>query len=287
MTPSATDPASYPPPPPPSPPPRPHRSLPRIAASAVLATAAFALAGCPAIPKRDAPSVQRDRATASHAFEFLKAAVAAKDTEVEWRTFSPGFKRRLSEQAGRTVDVGDYAQARATFASNATREIGMLLSSEVVSERAIAADLALLTVRSGNQQATPRFVRMKTWEIRLKGEGQPVSEFVAAEENVVRIAPDGSIQMRVVPTSGTAAFLRGIPSDRIEEMHVVSEWYLDDFGGVEEAVVGGLKGASAPPVSPPRGATTPRPPSRAPSPPPPPKAPPAGGFGSPDGATLR
>lgn len=243
----------------------------------VLAIAALVvLPGCARDRKPDRPVGAMDRSTATHAYEWLKAAVAAKQVDLEWRALSPGFKRRLSEQAGRTVDIGDYAHARATFASNSTKEIAMLLSSEVVSERSISPDLAILSVQAGNQRATPRFVRMRTWEIRLRGEGQPVSEFVSAEENVVRIAPDGSIQLRVVPTSGTAAFLKGIPSDRIEEMHVLSEWYLDDFGGVESAVAGALKGGPAPqkPLAPP-----PRPPTKAP--------PATGGFGSPDGATLR
>jgi hypothetical protein len=232
-----------------------------------------------------------DRSSPRKAYEYLKAMVRANQVEAEWRAFSPGFKRRLSEQAGRTIDIGDYAHARATIASNSTRGISLILDSEVLDERRVSDDLVLMTIRSGRSTATPRWVRMKTWELRLKGEADAVSEFVAAEEQVVRIAPDGSLQVRVVPSSGTQSFLRGIPPDRIEEMHVLSEWYLDDFGGVEEAVVGGLRGGSAPaPPPPPRGPATPTrrgpppAPPRSPSalPPPPPDA-----FGSPDGATLR
>jgi len=119
-----------------------------------------------------------------------------------------------------------------------------------------------------------------------EGEGQPVSEFVAPEENVVRIAGDGSIQMRVVPSGGTAAFLRGIPADRIEEMHVVSEWYLDDFGGVEDVVVGGLRGEARPAPGGPSPRPLPRPRGATPPAPAPPSRPPAD-LGSPDGVTIR
>jgi hypothetical protein len=225
-----------------------------------------------------------DRSSPRKAYDYLKAMVRANQVEAEWRAFSPGFKRRLSEQAGRTIDIGDYAHARATIASNSTRGISLILDSEVVDERVISPDLVLMTIRSGRSTATPRWIRMKTWELRLKGEADSVSEFVAPEEQVVRIAPDGSVQMRVVPSSGTQSFLRGIPGDRIEEVHILSEWYLDDFGGVEEAVVGGLRGevrsppAPAPGPAPRRGTT---PPARAPSAVPPPA--PAGPIGSPDG----
>jgi len=237
-------------------------------------------------PVRD---IGLDRATPRRAYEYLKAMVAANQVEAEWRSFSPGFKRRLSEQAGRTIDLGDYAHARATIASNSTKEIRLILESDVVAERAVTDDLVLMTIRSGKQSASPRWVRMKTWELRLKGEGQPVSEFVAAEEHVVRIAPDGSVQMRVVPSSGTAAFLKGVPQDRIDEVHVVNEWYLDDFGGVEDVVVGGLRGGTKTPPAPPPRRPSPAAPRAAPPRPAPPGSPgsPDGPIGSPDGTTLR
>ena len=48
--------------------------------------------------------------------------------------------------------------------------------------------------------------------------------------------------MRVTPSSGTSAFLKDIPPDKIQRLLIQDEWYLDDFGGVEDAVVGGLRG---------------------------------------------
>jgi hypothetical protein len=261
------------------------RRLPRLLLPRLLVTLGLAAASAAcAVKSQPVNEIGLDRSSPAKAYEYLKTMVRANQVEAEWRAFSPGFKRRLSEQAGRTIDIGDYAHARATIASNSTRGIALILESEVVDERRVSDDLVLMTIRSGRSTATPRWIRMKTWELRLKGEADSVSEFVAAEEQVVRIAPDGSVQMRVVPTSGTKSFLRGIPPDRIEEMHVLSEWYLDDFGGVEEAVVGGLRGAAPPPASPgpapaPRRGTTP--PPRAPSALPPPS--PAGPIGSPDG----
>jgi hypothetical protein len=268
---------------PPAPPPPPVPPAPPRLARLLLATLALAASAACSVRAQPIREIGLDRSSPRRAYDYLKAMVRANQVEAEWRSFSPGFKRRLSEQAGRTIDIGDYAHARATIASNSTRGIGLILESEVVDERVISPDLVLMTIRSGRSTATPRWIRMKTWEIRLKGEADAVSEFVAPEEQVVRIASDGSVQMRVVPSSGTQSFLRGIPADRIEEVHVVSDWYLDDFGGVEEAVVGGLRGDARPAPAPgpaPRRGTTP--PPRAPSAVPPP-APGPGGIGSPDG----
>jgi hypothetical protein len=200
-----------------------------------------------------------NRATPAATYEYLKAMVGANQVDAEWHSFSPGFKRRLSERAGRNVDVGDYGHARATIASNATKEIAMLLSSELVSEEKLSDSVAVLTIRSGSRQASPRFVKLTTWELRLKGEGQPVEEFIPRAADVVGISREGSVSLRVTPSTGTAAFLKDIPTDRIEELHVTSEWYLDDFGGVEDAVVGGL-GASPARGTPPPPAPTPAPP---------------------------
>jgi hypothetical protein len=271
-----------------SPPPlRPPATVRRLGLLGALGLAAT-LGAC-SVKATPVNEIGLDRSSPRRAYEYLKAMVRANQVEAEWRAFSPGFKRRLSEQAGRTIDIGDYAHARATIASNSTHGIAMILDSEVVDEKVVSPDLVLMTIRSGRQTATPRWVRMKTWELRLKGEGEPVSEFVAAEENVVRIAPDGSVQMRVVPSSGTGSFLKNIPQDRIDEFHVVSEWYLDDFGGVEDAVVGGLRADPRPAAPPPRSGGQPRRTTAPASParvvPPPPAAP--GAIGSPDGVTLR
>jgi hypothetical protein len=248
---------------------------------------ALLVAGCATPPHRDVTQVGLHRQTPTGAFAYLKAMVAANQVEAEWHAFSPGFKRRLAEQAGRHVDLADYSHARATIASNSTAEIGMLLQSEVVSEQRLSDDVAVLTVRSGNRQATPRFVRLTTWALRVKGESDPVAEFVPRAADVVAIEADGSVQLRVTPSGGTSAFLRDIPRDRVEGFEVGSEWYLDDFGGIESAVGTGLRGGAAPPPAPVPtrgggGAPAYRPPSSTPPPtmPAPPPAP-SGGLGSP------
>jgi hypothetical protein len=142
----------------------------------------------------------------------------------------------------------------------------------------LSDDVALVTIEAAGRRASPRFVRMTTWELTLRGEGQPVAEFIPKAADVISISPRGDVPMRVTPSGGTASFLRDIPSERIQRLVIQDEWYLDDFGGVEDAVVGGLKGAPAAerasPAAPPSGPVLPDPVA----PPPPPASP-----GSPDG----
>ena len=276
----------------------------------------FGPLGCASPTHRPVTQVGLSRETPKDAYEYLKAMIGANQVEAEWRSFSPGFKRRLSEQVGRNVDVGDYSQARATIASNSTKQIQMVLESEYVSDRALSENVALVTIRAGKRQATPRFVKMTTWELTLKGEGEPVAEFIPKAADVVSISPTGDVAMRVTPSSGTSAFLKDIPPDKIQRLVIQDEWYLDDFGGVEDAVVGGIRGEGNA-----RGGATDRPSPREPAPqapqapqsgptylppiPPPggdPNAPPApagpgspdagpgspdGGIGSPDGPPAR
>lgn len=250
--------------------------------------AVIALAGC-AVRGQPVREVGLNRLSPHATFDYLKAMVAANQVEAEWATFSPGFKRRLSEQVGRNVDVGDYAQARGTIASNSTKEMRLILDAEFVSEKMLSDEVALVTIRSGGRQASPRFIRMTAWRLKIRGEGDPVSEFVSSASDAVSMAPDGSFSVRVAPSGGTAAYLREIPANRIESFEMTPLWYLDDFGGVETAVAGGLRGES--PRAPAAGSQTPPPrpvgprstPPPRPMTPPPPRPPMPDSPGSPDG----
>jgi hypothetical protein len=214
------------------------------------------------------------RDTPKKTYEYLIAMVRANQVDAEWRTFSPGFKQRLAQRAGRNVDVGDYSHARATIASNETKEMRLLLDSEYVGERAVSENQAVVTIRSGGKEVTPRLVRLTTWELTLRGEGEPVAGFIPRAADVIGIGRDGSVQVRVTPASGTASFLKDVPVDRIEGMTVKAEWYVDDFGNFEEAVGSGFGSSEPPrPPAPPPVAPTPAP-RRGPAAPPPPRSPP-------------
>lgn len=268
-------------------PPAPRAATPLAPLLAGLAVAL--LTGC-ATPKREAVrETGRSRSTPRGTYEYLRDLVKAEQPEMEWATYSPAFKRRLSQQVGRTIDVGDYVQARSTVATNRRKEIQLFLESEFASERADGEDASVVTIRAGNRQARPRFVRLTTWSLHLKGEGQPVAEFVPTTADVIQISPTGQVEMRIAPSEGTASFLRDVPQDRISGFEVHEYWYLDDFGGIEAAVLGGLRGEGSaadegrggtPDARPPPGSGRSR--DRLPPPPPPPSDP-WPDFGSPDG----
>jgi hypothetical protein len=251
-------------------------SLLPLALPALALVLAPALAGCSTPERREVTRVGLTRETPSKAYGYLKAMVAAGQVEEEWKCFSPGFKRRLSQQAGRTVDVGDYVQARSTIAGNGTREVRQILESELEGERLLSEDVAVVEIRSGRRAASLRFVRLTTVELTLRGEGQPVAEFIPSAADVVSISPTGDVEMSFSPSDGTASYLRDIPRDRIQRLVIQDEWYLDDFGGVGALVAGGIRGES------------PRPADLPPPPPEPSGSPdavpvPDAGSGSPDG----
>jgi hypothetical protein len=272
-----------------------------LLAALVLASGGLGACGVKAQPVR---AVGLNRNTPRATYEYMVAMVGAMQVEAEWQALSPGFKRRLSESAGRNVDFGDYSHARATIAGNDKKELRLFLESEYVGEEFVSEKEAIVTIRSGSRQLRPRLVRLSTWELVLQGENQPVSGFIPRIGDVVGITPEGDVQVRVTPESNTASFLKDIPADRIESVTMKSEWFLEDFGGIEHVMQEGISGRAEgvpPPTAPPsyapevvRPAPTPGSPDALP-PPPHPGSPDAGGpvypppplppspSGSPDG----
>jgi hypothetical protein len=259
----------------------------RLACAALALLLAPALAGCSAPQRREVNQVGLSRETPSEAYAYLKTMVAAGQVEEEWKSFSPSFKRRLSQQAGRTVDVGDYVQARSTLAGNGSREVRQILESELGGERLLSEDVAVVEIRSGRRTASLRFVRLTTVELTLRGEGQPVAEFIPSAADVVSISPSGDVEMSFSPSDGTASYLKDIPRDRIQRLVIQDEWYLDDFGGVGALVAGGMRGDAPRPADvPPPPAVPPSDPDAVPVPEPEGGSPDAGSPdspGSPDG----
>lgn len=255
----------------------PHRLLPLALVASTLLCGPVGCAG----KAKPVDTTNLSKASPRQAYEYLKTMIAANQHALEWASFSPGFKRRISDQAGRNVDVGDYTLARSTIASNSNKNIKLILESEYLSDRALSSDVAVVTIRSGSKQANPRFIRMTSWELTIRGEGEPVSEFIPSTADVLGIGDDGSVSMRIPTASSTGSFLKSIPPEKIKRLVIDDAWYLDDFGGVEDVVLDGLRGND------PAKSAAPRAPApRAPSPAPTPSgigSPDAGPVGSPDG----
>lgn len=255
-----------------------------------VALAATATAGC-ASKSKPVDTTHLSKSSPRDAYAYLKAMIDGNQHALEWASFSPGFKRRLSDAAGRNIDVGDYTLARSTIATNSNKNMKLILESEFVKDAALSENVSVVTIRAGKKQANPRFIRMTSWELTIKGEGEPVSEFIPSTADVLGFGEDGSMSMRIPTASSTGAFLKTIPPEKIKKLVIEDLWYLDDFGGVEDVMIDGLKGKGEAPRT--RGPSGTAYPVATPPPAPPPSsihsqdaAPVDGpdGFGSPDGA---
>src|SRR5207249_6364715 len=100
-------------------------------------------------------------------------------------------------------------------ACNAAKEIKLLLASEFVEERMLSDDVATVTIEASGRRATPRLVRLWTYEVKFKGDPEPVSEFIPGAAGVVDTGSDGTIKVNVIPSDGTDR-----KSTRLNSSHV-------------------------------------------------------------------
>ena len=87
---------------------------------------------------------------------------------------------------------------------------------------------------------------MTSYALTIRGEGEPVSEFIPSVGDVLGIDQDGSVSMRIPTGESTGSFLKSIPPEKIKRLEIDEAWYLDEFGGVEDAMVDGLRGKGEP-----------------------------------------
>ncbi|MDJ0520950.1 MAG: hypothetical protein QNJ90_02630 [Planctomycetota bacterium] len=253
----------------------------------------LALGGCVLFdpPEPTAPrALALNRDTPKATYEYFKTMVSNNQWAAEWSVFSPNFKRLLNQSVGRNVDAGDYNLARTTVADNSQGDMQLLLGSTYVGEQMVGPNAAVVTIEAGGRRLSPRLVRLTRWELQVVGDETPYGDFVTSAGEAVRIQPDGSVTVMIRPPQSTAGLLRTFRPDQIEAFRVESQWYLDDFGGLDATLV---EGAGDGQPQPPRPQATPQPqPRPQPAPtgwgspdgagPPQPPAPPPG-WGSPDG----
>ena len=260
----------------------------------LLLAAALSLGGCalfnPATPT-PVGQVNLNRDTPRATYAYFKAMATNNQWAAEWSVFSPHFKRLLNQSVGRNVDAGDYNLARQTVASNTQGEMQLLLGSTFVGEQMIGPNAAIVTLESGGQRLSPRMVKLTRWELKVVGDDTPYGDFVASAAEAVRVAEDGSVTAFIRPPQSTAGLLQTFRPDQIEAFRVESQWYVDDFGGLDQQIVqqaGSARAAAAPsaptPTQPPGTAGSPDgPPVGWGEPGPGPRRTPQGAYGSPDG----
>jgi len=191
---------------------------------------AFLGVGC-AARQATAPT----RASPSGTVEMFKMKARYGDREGEWDILSPDFKQRLSQQAGRTIDVADYAQAREMYRGNAQVKLAekMLKTAIATNVRQVGPDRARVVIQtSGGPLAKSGeigMVRLQTWRLQVAGAPQPYQGFVGDPMLAATKQPDGSF---VVTSNGNT--LATVPANQVQEYRVDSNWYVDDLGGMEQ-----------------------------------------------------
>jgi len=266
---------------------RPRGGLEGLWRAAAMAAAAMLLGGCILFnpPRPTAPdALELSRETPTATYEYFKEMAKNNQWAAEWSVFSPNFKRLMNQSVGRNVDAGDYNLARQTLADNSQADMQVLINSTLTNVQMISDTAAVITITGGGKQLRPRMVKLTRWELKVKGDDTPYGDFVTRASDAVRISPDGSITVQIRPPQSTASLLRTFRPDQIDSFKVEGQWYVDDFGGIDQLVVERSDRPAPQPGTQPGTRSLPQPPGQQPGPPPPTYLPPAGGTGSPDGA---
>ena len=175
------------------------------------------------------------RATPSGTVEMFKMHARYGDRSGEWDILSPGFKRRLSAQAGRTVDVADYVHARDAYRGDPrVRAAEQLLQTAiVVNTEQLSPDRVRASIRTSGgplaQSGQIGMVRLQVWKLFVSGEPQPYSGYVGDPTFGATRGADGSF---VITVDGQA--VQTIPAAQVTDYKVEALWYVDDLGGLEQ-----------------------------------------------------
>ncbi len=189
------------------------------------------LAGGCSARQATAPS----RATPSGTVEMFKLKARYGDRSGEWDILSPGFKERLSQQAGRTVDVADYTQARNMYRGDTKVQLAekMLQTAIATSVRQVGPDRARVAIQTSGgpfaKSGEIGMVRLQTWKLQPAGGTQTYSGFVGDPMLAATKQADGSF----IVTSG-GRVVATIPANQVASYRTEAYWYVDDLGGMEQ-----------------------------------------------------
>ena len=172
----------------------------------------------------------------------FKRAFMRNDRAGEWATLSPGFKRRLSRLAGRTVDVGDYSAARDKHHNDKRiRELRQWLPSAKLSSVRYRGDgYADVSIRFGapiifGQNVGARMVNHELWELHVKGESDPYWGFKGDQTiRVFRTREGNNYVVEMKDAQGKVTFRKQWKPEQIQGYRELNRWYFDGFGKMEE-----------------------------------------------------
>lgn len=205
---------------------------------------ALALAG--AGGARTPVRLQARAPTPQDTLQALKIAVSRADRAAEWGTLSPGLKMRISQRAGRNVDVGDYTTYR-----NANRGDAQIREAEKYLRGARVKGLryygnghAWVGIRFGGfligKTVGVRMINHAFWQLRVKGESQPYWGFVGDKSIEAVPAEDGSFTLITRDKAGKITWQQVIPASDVILYGTGTRWYFDDFGQFEQQFFGNV-----------------------------------------------
>lgn len=196
----------------------------------LLLLAVLSLAAACAARQATAPT----RATPSGTVEMFKMYARYGNRSGEWDILSPGFKERLSQQAGRQIDRADYMQARDMYRGDPRVQAAekMLQTAIVVREEPLGPGRVRATIRTAGgpfaQSGQVTMVQLQSWKLKRAGQDEPWSGYVGDPLLAAAKQADGSY---VITSNGKV--LATVPADQVESYTTESSWYVDDLGGME------------------------------------------------------
>lgn len=210
----------------------------RRAALPLLLMAAFLFCG--------AERARRARADSPQAcLNRLKRAVGRNNFTGEWAVLSPGFKKRMSERAGRTLDVGDYVVfRRAQLKDPDIRKVQRFMRTARMGKvRFNGKGYANASITFGGplffgRSIRVRMVQHKLWRLDVKGETQPYWGFVGDKTLTATKGKDGSYTLVTKDDKGKVAWQQTFAASEVGRYREFGKWFFDHFGKIETEFFG-------------------------------------------------
>ncbi len=210
----------------------------RRAALPLLLITAFLLAGADRPRKRRADTPQACLAR-------LKRAVARNDFTGEWAVLSPGFKKRMSERAGRTIDIGDYVVFRRNQLKDPDiRKVQRFMRTARMGKvRYDGKGYASASITFGGplffgRSIRVRMVQHRLWRLEVKGDPQPYWGFVGDRALTAKKAKDGSYTIESKDAAGKVLFTETFKAADVRVYREFGKWFFDHFGKIETEFFG-------------------------------------------------
>ncbi len=186
-------------------------------------------------------SVPATRETPEGTVEMFKVLHRKGDRAGEWDILSPNFKRRLSQRAGRNVDVADFEAVLETMRKDPKVRLAerLLQTATVTGQQTVDENTARVTIRAGGplgKSATITMRRLSKWQLTVLGDPQPYWGIVGDPDIGVERGTDGSY---TVWTGGGEGWRQSFGASEVESYTVASQWYVDDLGELEQQMMGG------------------------------------------------